>query len=212
MLKKEKEKFYIIMVSTILIGVVLVWQGIFASRMAIGEKISDIMDKKAFIGAYSQREEALPMVLNNYINAKQKIDLVNERFVSGMNSIDVDKFFNELENIAADTSVSLEKVFIDNPEIVKKTVKKTSESKANELPAAEDEFLRLMIKGKYENIMSFIYKIEEMPYYIDIKSVSINSKADTGLETMNKKNDLQEELQSTVIIKVFKKQEINDKK
>lgn len=211
MLKKEKEKFYAIMAAVLLIGLVLVWQGIFTGRMAIGNKIRQIQDKKASIGAYSQREKTLSSVLNNYNSAREKIDEVNERFVSGLNSVDVDKFFSELENAASEASVSMEKAFIENPEAVKNPVKKPA-GKESEAQAEEDKFLRLAIKGRYENLLNFIYKLETMPYYIDIKSVNISAAVVSRQDMAVKNNDSENVLQSIVIIKVFKKQEINDKK
>lgn len=211
MLKKEKEKFYAIMTVAALTGLVLIWQGIFSSRAAIGNKILEILDKKASIGAYSQREKTLSTVLNNYNSAKEKINEVNERFMSGIISADIDKFFSELENAASETSVSLEKVFIENPEVIKNPAKKPA-SKESEAQTEEDKFLRLTIKGKYENLLNFIYKLEKMPYYIDIKSVNISAGIASRRDLSGEKDNSESELQGAVIIKVFKKQDINDKK
>lgn len=196
-----------------IIGLVLIWQGIISGRVAIHSKVSEILDKKAFIGAYSQRVDALPIVLNNYSSAKEKIDMVNERFVSGTSPSDVDMFFSELEALAFTNTIVLEKVFIENPEVVKKTDKKTADKKETETPAEKDKFLRLTTKGKYENILNFIYNLEAMPYYIDIKSVSINSRTGTSRDLLVKKeDDFKGELQAIIVIKVFNKQDINEAK
>ncbi len=212
MLRKEKEKFYIITIFAVLTGFVLVWEGIFSSRMAIGRKIFEILDKKASIGAYTQREESLPGVISNYTSTREKIEKVNERFVDGKNSVEVDKFFNELENAASVASVQLEKVFIEDPEVIKKTAKKPAASPEAALSAEDDKFLRLTIKGKYENVLDFIYKLEAMPYFIDIKSVNISTVAASWQDKKKEKDNSDNELQSVVIIKIFKKQDIDDKK
>lgn len=212
MLKKEKEKFYIITALSSLIGIVLIWQGIFSARAAIGNKILEILDKKAFIGAYSQREKDLPAALINYSGAKEKIDEMNKLFMDGTNSVEVGKFFGDLEGIAAETSIGLDKVFIENPEAVKKTVKKPSAAKEGETETApEDKFLRLTLRGEYENLLSFIYKLEAMPYYIDIKSMNISAGA-AARQNLKEKDNSEGELQAVVIIKVFKNQHLDDKK
>lgn len=209
MLKKEKEKFYIITAIILSFMLILIWQGIFSSRMAIENKTSEILDKKASIGAYSQRTEALPAVLANYNSAKKKIDEVNERFVSG--ATEVGKFFSDTEIIAFETSIKLEKAFIENPEIVKKPAKKQPADSEDILKTEDDKFLRFTAKGTYMNLLRFISKLEAMPYYIDIKSVNIGA-ADVSVRGLPEKNSLPGELQSIIIVKVFKKQNIDNGK
>lgn len=206
MAKKEKEKFYIVTIIIVLIGLILFWQGIFSSHISIENKILEILDKKVSIEAYRHKERVLSTALTDYASAKEKIDKLNERFVDGASSVEVGKFLSELENSANETSVAMEKVFIENPEVDKKADKKPSTSVPGGPQEQRDKYLQLTVKGKYENLLRFINKLETMPYYIDIKSVDINAVVVSRQDLMKKKDSSAGELQGLIVIKVFKKE------
>lgn len=207
---KEKKWFYIIMMVVVSIGLFLIWQGILSSRLAISNKILQIKDKQASIKAYTQREKSLSLVLDNYADAKEKIDQINQRFVSGASSIEMGKFFGELENIAIESSVLLEKKFIANPEIAKNASRKTTGKDIDSQKQLEEEekFLSLITFGSYENLLNFIFKLEAIPYYIDIKSLGITTRDSSQQKLSEKKDDLQ----AKIVIKILKKQDLDDKK
>ena len=94
----------------------------------------------------------------------------------------------------------------------KKPASKNKDDKSSEQQVPEDKFLRLTIYGRYENLLAFIYRLEAMPYYIDIKSVSVNVRGSLSRDSRAKDKNLQEDLEGVVIIKVFKKQPIDDQK
>lgn len=210
---KEKQKFYLVFTIILAIGVVLIWQGIINGRVRIDSNIYEIQDKKTTINAYSQREEALPMVSESYNSAKSKVDKFNDLFVDENSLPD---FIGNLESIAAQASVSLEKSFTDDPSA--KIAQKTPAPKGSPVPSpaskeAEGYVLRLSLKGGFAQLMNFISRLESMPYYVYIKSVSVsaNTAADSGSAKI-KKESSEGELQSIMIIKVFKKQNFNGQK
>lgn len=214
---KEKEKFYLTLILILVIGALLVWRGIINGQVIVDSNIEAIQDKKITIGAYDLRGVELPHALDSYSSAKKEIDKLDPLFVDDKN---LPVFINDLEVVANITSNSLEKVFIDDPDAMpQKGSSKSNTSKASPTPTPKPKegdayALRLTLNGNYKQLMNFVSKLESMHYYIYIRSISINTKVESssGPAAGKKKQSSGENLQTTMIIKVFKKQDFNGKK
>lgn len=216
MLNKEKEKFYLTIAAISIIGIVLLWQGVFGSKALVDDFIKKINDKKLIIAAYDFKENDFSRTLENYNFAKNKIDTLDSYFVGEENFPD---FIKELELTAEQINSKFEitEIAETNPsDVTNNKEKKASAAKEVKKDSGKDSsyIIKVVVGGSLDHLIKFISRVESMPYYVYIDSVNIN--LDSGVDLNNSglqgKKIPDGSIKAQLVIKVFKKQNFNDKK
>jgi len=216
MLNKEKEKFYLTIAAIFVIGIVLLWQGVLGSKALVDDFIKKINDKKLIIAAYDFKENDFTRTLENYNFTKNKIDTLSSYFVGEEN---FPEFIKELELTAEQINSKFEitEITETNPSDAKNNKeKKASAAKEAKKDSGKDGsyVIKVVVGGSLDQLVRFISKVESMPYYVYIDSVNIN--LDSGVDLNNNglpgKKIPDGSIKAQLVIKVFKKQNFNDKK
>ncbi len=221
MLKNEREKFYLFAAAVFIITVLLIWQGIFNFIILIEENIGEIKEKKAAIAAYNLKEKSLPAELESYNFSKNKIEKFNNYFVYKNYNDDKEfsDFFSQLDDIAnkaAQKTNSLTIELYENEQSLLKEKKGqvgSAKTSVQNNDSEDSRLLKLTFRGNFESFLKFISYLEAMPYYLYIESLNINIDSSSNFmsKALQNENNLEEKnvnLQTVIIVKVFKK-EIN---
>jgi Tfp pilus assembly protein PilO len=87
------------------------------------------------------------------------------------------EFIKKLELLAQETGNSIGLKIDDRSESIKNNkgndAKKDSEDISANLPSKSYLSMEIDLEGKYENFVSFLYKLENLDYYVNILSISL---------------------------------------
>jgi len=206
MIKSGKEKFYLTFFAFFALAAVLIWQEIINGRLNIDSGASEVKEKNITIAAYGTRENTLKKNLENYNFAINKALEANKYFVDEDNLPD---FIKEIENISDQTSNKLSLEFADNSGAAAIA---QGAAKAGASGAADSYVLKLNLSGTFDNLMQFMARIESSPYYSYIDSVMIDAGSSSyGLQASSK-TPSSVNLQTSLTMRVFKKQNLNGQK
>lgn len=207
MLKNEKTKFILSIIVVLIISGFLTWQGIFVINDTINRSINELKDKKISKDVYSLKESSMEQELAAYNFSKDKIGKINNYFVYASDNDDTEftAFFGQLDNIALQSTQKEKSLNIElyqSEPVSVRGAKKTDPS-AQGGGKEDSRLLRLTLKSDFEGLLKFISYIEGMPYYIYIESVSVSASGVKAKENSPIPSSVN--LQSTIIIKVFRK-------
>lgn len=219
MLKNEKIKFFLYAFIILIIIGFLIWQGIIKINSDINNSISALKDKKISRDVYSLKGKALGQEREAYSFSKSKIEKINNFFVYASDNDDTEftSFFGQLDAIAMQSTQKEKSLDIDlyqDASVPDKSKTKSASAKVPSSAAAEKEdsrLFKLTLRSGFEGLLKFISYIEVMPYYVYIESININiNSASAALKKSDKNNPNNDsiDLQSVIIIKVFRKTNI----
>lgn len=219
MLKNEKEKFVLSIIIVLICSGLLIWQGIININNDIENTLSDLKDKKITKEALDLKDKTLEQEQQDYDFSRKKIEKINNYFVYASDNDDTEftSFFGQLDAMASKSTGQEDSLTIDlvqSGPTTEKNIKKTSsakESSSNEAAKEDSRSLKLTLKSDFQGLMNFISRIEAMPYYVYIESVSTNTSDRSAVAKKIDKNtpaDDSIDLQSIIVIKVFRKTNI----
>ena len=181
----------------ILIGLISSSLLLFVGLVPINNKVK-IISKE--LNEYKQKSFELNLVSNNFKKAKLQLkDIYKDKFtlidiISGNN--DLKTLFAKLNSLAIESSIKIEKI---KPILLVNFENKNSNNPNNEIgqessknndplitPETFKEILNLELSGNYENLISFLQKIESLENLISIDSLHLKESNQSG---DNKKND-----------------------
>jgi len=170
-----------------LVILALIIFGVWPLIEKIKKDSGDLILIKNIIATHGIQVAEIESFKNNYGNYKNNIEKINQLFINPQNPVEFIKF---LENTAYNQNLNMQ-ISISNP---------NSEINKNFV------FFHLTIKGDFSDILLFINKIENGPYLIEVKDLTIqnqenNQQAKDSREIFYKNT-------ATLNIKVFTKNEI----
>jgi hypothetical protein len=177
MIWNKYKKFIIIVLIVALCWAISIFSALFLVKR-IRNKVNEIQSQKVDQENTNKRISEIPKLEKQSELVKEKEDLISNL----LNKDDAVNLIEEIEGLAEKTG---NKVAIEISENSEKKQTKTAADKKDEsknkktlldkLPS--DNYLKLNIKlnGKYDSIVNFIEKLENLKYYSDIISIKINS-------------------------------------
>lgn len=218
MLKNEKGKFFLSIFIVLVFAGLLAWQGIININNRIANSISELKDKKISKEAYSLKGKTSEQEQDAYDFSKKKIEKINTYFVYASDNDDTEftSFFGQLDNMASKSTSREDSLAIElfqSAPVADRNIKKTNtakDSSAKETTKDDSRLLKLTLKSDYRGLINFISRLEAMPYYVYIESVSTTVGGGTVMKKNNKNAPIDDsvDLQSIIIIKVFRKTNI----
>ena len=181
----------------ILIGLISSSLLLFVGLLPINNKVK-IISKE--LNEYKQKSSELNLISNNFKKAKLQLkDIYQDKFtlidiISGNN--DLKTLFAKLNSLAIESSITIEKikpillVNFENKNLNNPNNEIDQESSENNdpliTPETFKEILNLELSGNYENLISFLQKIESLENLISIDSLKLKASSQSS---DNKKND-----------------------
>ena len=181
----------------ILIGLISSSLLLFVGLLPINNKVK-IISKE--LNEYKQKSSELNLISNNFKKAKLQLkDIYQDKFtlidiISGNN--DLKTLFAKLNSLAIESSITIEKikpillVNFENKNLNNPNNEIDQESSENNdpliTPETFKEILSLELSGNYENLISFLQKIESLENLISIDSLKLKASSQSS---DNKKND-----------------------
>jgi len=179
--------------------VCLVWLWIFPAGKKLKEDFNFIEMKKIDNQLSEERLKKIPDLKNDFDKVSEKSDKLNVVFSES----NILWLVEELERVAEATDNKIS-ISVDEKENIKE-VKKTSSKKEEDnedkflktLPVDNFFVLNIVLQGKYDNMVEFVDKLDNLKYYNAIKSFDIASVEveDDDLE----KNDTLGESPATLV-------------
>ncbi len=181
-LNKNKE----ILIPSAIIGILslgLIFLVIFPLKNEIKKNSEEFNQIKNNLALLETKTEDIEEIKQDYQNFQTRIEQVNKLF------IDFDaplEFINFLENNAEDTGLSIE-------------ISSLSSKKIKEDPWPSLTF-QMKLKGPSSNFLSYIQKLENAPYLIEITRLYIRK--------LEQQEGVEKGIEANVSIKVFARQKI----
>jgi len=140
---------------------------------AIQKKSDEIQKIKIDTQISQGRIDKLPEMRELHAILDQEKNSLNV-ILDQNNSVD---FIKKLELLAQETGNKISLKIDDNSTVAKSSKdskdKKTVEGVASSLPSDNYLSMEITLEGKYENFASFLHKIENLDYYVNVLSLSL---------------------------------------
>jgi len=143
------------------------------------KKNSDEIQKIKIDREISQeRISKLPEMKNGYATYEQEKDNL-DIILDQNNSVD---FIKKVELLSEETGNKINLSIADNSNASKnakdaKTGKKDPESIKDNLPSDKYISMNMTLEGSYENFIKFLYKLENLDYYVNVISFDLSKEA-----------------------------------
>ncbi len=160
--KNNIMRFAIIMA---LFSVILYFSGLFF----VTDKIKKIEDDYRGAESVSYKMDKIRIIKSTTETNKEILQPLQDFFIQKGDEV---KFIERIENIARTSSVKFKIISID----IKKTGKKTSKPDSFK----ENIDLKVRLEGSWQKVVSFMDKLEKMPFGVSIENIRLDTNASSG--------------------------------
>jgi hypothetical protein len=184
-MKSNKKNSAIFFIFALIIAALIIL-GAWPLKDGIKKDSEDFVSAKNEVSTFESQINEIENFKNSYETYKGNLEKMDQLFVDSENPVGFIKF---LENAASDSNINLQISILPYS--------------GNEEPSLSFIFFQLFPKGKFDDILSFINKVEFGSYLVEINSLTIENQKENS--SIKKDNNTPRENTGVINIKVFAK-------